>query len=268
MAAAAHPSGVSMHKSLSRTHARTEVDQHTQEYQATNVYNDLDNEQFGATFDQRIEAGVRFWARFLLTFWPPFSPRCRLSAHRLAAFCSLSAQVEVKKKKNMTKHKHVASLDPPALDAPLVRFCSLPAPSLLPSCSLSDLLLILLGRQRTVLGFEERDMKFKRRELVTHGLPEVDSVLRHLENKDDSGEDEDGSTKRRRRRREIRRSRHALFDTTHKAGRGRGMTPEDVYHNSLGADLRHFFAHVSAQSALFRRFLATFRLIFGGSGRL
>ena len=117
-----------------------------------------------------------------------------------------------KKTKAMTKHKDAEVLEPPALDSPL----------------------------RTLLGFEHRDMKFKRRELVTKGLPAVDSMLRHLESKSGSSEDEDGSsTKRRRRRRVIRRSRHALFDTTHRNGRAKTpgrLTPEDVYHNSLGWD--------------------------------
>jgi hypothetical protein len=117
----------------------------------------------------------------------------------------------------MTKHKLQAELPRPALDVPL----------------------------RTLLDFETRDLKFRRRELVTQGIPKVQSVLRQLENRTgensmlegvDAGEDGGATAGPRRRKRHIRRSRHALFDMAHKGGSGRGMTPEDVYHQTLPWD--------------------------------
>ena len=113
-------------------------------------------------------------------------------------------QQQQQQPKVMTKHKQQAELEPPPLDAPL----------------------------RALLAHGERDMKFRRRELMTKGIPEVESLLRQLEHRSDTLTVEDGKPHRRRRR--VRRSRHALFDTVHRSGRG--MTPEDVYQQSLHWD--------------------------------
>ena len=66
-------------------------------------------------------------------------------------------------------------------------------------------------------------------------IPQVTAMLRQLENRGETPTlGEDGKPRRRQRR--VKRSRHALFDTVHKGRGGRGMTPEDVYHQSLQWD--------------------------------